>query len=159
MFDYTCPSCRATATALEKAFKDFEGKLAIIALPVPINRNCNATVEQTPAGHEQACELAKTAVSVWLVKPDKFAEFHHWMMQGDTAPTIAAAQAHAKKLVGDQQFIKMYGSTKPGKYIQANIRIYKLAGKGTIPKLLLKKTSLVGKTTSADVIKNLVNRD
>ena len=159
MFDYTCPSCRATAPALEKAFKDYNGKMAIIALPVPINRNCNDTVTATPAGHQWACELAKVALSVWLVNPEKFPEFHHWMMQGNNAPQLGNAMAQARALVGTAEFDKMYNSARPGKYLRANIKIYKMAGKGQIPKLLLKKTSLVGKTTSADVIKNLVARN
>ena len=158
MFDYTCPSCRVTAHALEKAYKDYNGKMAIIALPVPINSNCNDTVTATPAGHQWACELAKVAISVWLVKPEKFPEFHHWMMQGDTAPPVGNAMARARALVGPK-FDTMYNSARPAKYLRANIKIYKMAGKGQIPKLLLKKTSLVGKTTSADVIKNLVARD
>lgn len=159
MFDYTCPSCRATAPALEKAYKDYNGKMAIIALPVPINRNCNDTVTATPAGHEWACQLAKVAISVWLVKPDKFPEFHHWMMQGQVAPQVGNAIAQARVTVGAAEFDSMYNSARPAKYLRANVKIYKLAGKGQIPKLLLKKTSLVGKTTSADVIKNLVARD
>ena len=42
MYDYTCPHCRNTHRAIRGAFDRFGDDLAVIALPVPLDRKCNS---------------------------------------------------------------------------------------------------------------------
>ena len=65
MFDYTCPHCRATHKAIHGAMERFGDDLAIVALPVPLNRACNSAVTSNHSKHAEACKIAKIAVALW----------------------------------------------------------------------------------------------
>ena len=99
MFDYTCSHCRRTHKAIDGAFKEYGEDLAIIALPVPIDRACNDAIRSN--GHPGACELAKLSVAVWRVSPAKFHEYHDWMFQ--STRSYSSAKTKAEQLVGKDQ--------------------------------------------------------
>lgn len=62
MFDYTCPHCRATQPAIQAIFQKYGRDFALIALPVPLNRQCNGAVQVTEAAHKDACKIAELAI-------------------------------------------------------------------------------------------------
>lgn len=156
MFDYTCEHCQRTHKALEGARKKLGDRLAIIALPVPLDIKCNPTVKVTDAAHMESCDLAKLAIAVWSVDRDKFSEFHSYLFV--TKPKYAQALLKANEMVDAAKLKQTLGSSLPGEYVAKHISLYQKAGAGTIPKLMFPQTTSVGAIESADTIVRLIEQ-
>lgn len=156
MLDYTCGHCRATHAAMTETKQAYNGRLAVLLLPTPMDRECNPHASSSGGKTADACELAKLAVAVWRLHPKEFEAFHHYLMT--TPPNYQVAYAHAAELVGRETLRKELDSGTPAAYIAKNVSLYNRAGRGQIPKLLFPSTSSVGQITSARTLKNLVER-
>ncbi len=156
LFDYTCEHCQRTHKAIEGARQKLGDRLAIIALPVPLDVKCNPTVKATDANHVEACAIAKLAVAVWYIDHDKFTEFHNYLF--DKKPTHAVALAKAKELVDAEKLTTTLNGPIPSEYVSKHISLYQKAGAGTIPKLMFPKTTSVGAIESTDLIVQLIEQ-
>lgn len=155
MFDYTCPHCRNTHYAIKGAFENYGDELAILALPVPLERACNDAA--SGGGHAGACELAKISIAVWRVSPEKFHEFHDWMFE--TTRSAASARAHAEKLVGAEKFRREYASKIPSEYVKRHVDLYKKVGQGSVPKLLFPRSTINGEINSKSTMVSTIERE
>ncbi len=156
LFDYTCEHCQRTHKAIEGARAKLGDRLAIIALPVPLDIKCNPSVKATDAAHAESCAIAKLAVAVWSVDHDKYAEFHHYLFTAK--PTYAVALIKANETVDSEKLKAMLSSNLPSEYIAKHVAIYQKAGGGTIPKLMFPKTTSVGAIESTDVLVQLIEQ-
>lgn len=156
MFDYTCPHCRETHRSLTAARKHFGNDLAMVALPVPMDRSCNSTVQSTGAEHHDACNLAKLAIAVWLVDHAEFDEFHDYLF--DSQPSYADAMNRANTIVDKDKLQGVLQSSVPTDYISKHVSLYKRAGSGTIPKLLFPRTTTVGAVTSPQTMIDMIEK-
>jgi uncharacterized membrane protein/protein-disulfide isomerase len=158
MFDYTCKHCRSTNRAIDQAKKTLGDDLAVISLPVPMNRRCNSTIETTNVIHAEACQLAKLAIGVWRVDRAAFAGFHQWLFSQDTAPTFTAAAAEAKRRVDPAALDAELSRNVCDQYLARNVELYKRVGKGAIPKMIFPQTTIVGEFTSGESLTNLIRQ-
>ncbi len=158
MFDYACPHCRQTHAAIKGANELLGGQLAVLALPLPLNTNCNNQIVQTGALFGESCEIAKLAVAVWRIDQAKFTEFHNWMFIGPNAPNYATAKAHAETLVDSEKLAAEIASTVPDAFIKKHVQIYQKIGKGNVPKLMFPTTNIVGEFSSAAALVDVIKR-
>jgi uncharacterized membrane protein len=100
LFDYCCSHCRDMHKRIESARKRYDGELAIVTLPNPLDAKCNPHVVKTHAAFVEACELAHLALAVWHARPQAFEQMHEHLFLGTKAPTTATARAYAVGLVG-----------------------------------------------------------
>ena len=156
MFDYTCEHCRATNGAIEVAKEKLGDDLAVLALPVPMNKVCNPLIKTDMPAHAESCELSRLAIAVWRLDSKKFGDFHHWMFQGETAPAYSQAFTKAAELVGSDALNAELAKTVCSQYVDRNVELYKRAGGGAIPKMVFKQTTIVGEFTSGDSLTNLI---
>jgi uncharacterized membrane protein/protein-disulfide isomerase len=145
MFDYTCPHCRETHQSIRGAFERFGQDLAVIALPVPLESECNRAA--SGGGHAGSCELSRLAVAVWRCDRGKFREFHDWLF--DRSRTPAAARRQAERLVGRDPLRAELDSGTPGKFVDRHVDLYIKLGAGTVPKLLFSDRSVIGSVQKA----------
>lgn len=157
LFDYTCEHCQRTHKAIEGARQKFGDRLAIIALPVPLDAKCNPNIKTSDPKHADACDLAKLAVAVWYTEREKFSEFHHYLFE--KKPNYASALIKANELVDNEKLAATMKGKIPGEYISKHIALYIQAGSGIIPKLMFPKTSSVGAIESTDVIVGLIEKN
>jgi uncharacterized membrane protein/protein-disulfide isomerase len=155
MFDYTCPHCRSTHSAVKGALQKYGNKVAILALPVPLEAKCNPAAGG--GGHAGACDLAKIAITVWRVNPAKFQEFHDWLFENQVTP--ATARGKAEQLVGADVFRKEYDSKIPSEYVKRHVELYKKVGSGSVPKLIFEKTMLNGSVGSRESLCAAIERE
>lgn len=157
MFDYSCPHCRRThQQAIKGAQSKLNGQLAVMALPLPLNTNCNRAIQKTGHLFGESCELAKLAVAVWRVDRAKFSDFHNWMFTGNDSPNYATARHYAEQLVDKEKLATEYNSKIVAAFIQKHVQIYEMINKGDVPKLMFPTTSIVGEFKSADALVELV---
>lgn len=155
MFDYTCPHCRHTHHAIEGAFKRLGDKLAIIALPVPLERSCNPAAKGN--GHAGACDQAKLAVAVWRCDRAKFRTFHHWMFEAQRS--TSQARTKAEQLVGKDKLTAELALGHASSYIGKHVELYKRVGSGAVPKLMFPKSTLTGSVGSAQTLVTTIERE
>lgn len=159
MFDYTCPHCRNMNRSMQGAFKHFKKDLAVVTLPVPLNSLCNDAVPVTGPRQVEACEIARIAIAVWRVKPEKFHYFNDWLFQPESGWTAAEARRHASEVVGEKPLVEELSRPQAAAYITKLVEIYKRAGAGTVPKLLFPKSTLVGEISSVEQLCRTIERE
>ncbi len=158
LFDYTCSYCRALHRDLEQARQHYGDQLAIVLLPVPMNPRCNPFVKVEQASHQKACEYAHLALAVWRAKPTAFETFHRWLMESVEVPSLEAARNQAAELLGANSMDQALLDPELDRQLEENCRLYALAGKGTIPKLIYNKKVISGRPASARQLFGLLEK-
>lgn len=123
IMDYTCEYCRGASHLLDEAREKYDGKLAVIVMPLPLSAECNDYVPETLPEHQNACQFAYLAINLWRQKPEEFAAFHHWLFQGDQFPTQEAALAYLDEKYGKEFVDKLTQDDAPGKYVVETLRM------------------------------------
>jgi len=157
MLDYTCGHCQNTHAAIQGAMQAYGDQLAVIILPVPLDANCNSQINATSAEHREACQIAKLAIAVWHLSPDRFTQFHNWLME--TKPNFAQATVQAESLIDREKLQAELRSSTPSNFITKNVDLYKRASAGAIPKIMFPRTSAVGEMRSKDTLISLIERE
>ena len=157
-FDYTCSSCKEVHDKLERVQSDYGGKLTVIVLPVPLNRACNPHLPQGVKDHENACDLAKIALRVWLADPEKFAEFHDGLFDFYQQP-MEVVEAMAYSLV-EASKMDAVRDEDVEKLLSQNVRDYEAFVKKTpvMPKILMGNSILQGMPRDASTLEGLLKQ-
>ena len=136
-FDYTCEACREMHVYLEEAVKRHPGELAVVVLPIPLNRSCNPHLAEGMKDHENACELARLTLKVWRADSSKFPEFHRNLFELQGLP-IEAAESMAYGLVGEDK-MSAANDAWVDAILSQNVKDYQLLSRKSpvMPKLLL----------------------
>lgn len=152
-FDYTCDACLEMHEEFDVLLDKYRESMAVIVLPVPINKACNPHLPVGAKDHEGACEFANLALRVWRADPEKFAEFHRLLFKSRGLP-VEAAEAMAVELVG-QDNLPQADDPWVRAVIEQNMEDYKVFSKktGVLPKLVIKGSVLM--QGSAGGLRNL----
>jgi len=156
LFDYTCPHCRQLHRYLSQARRRYGPQLAVAVLVAPMDPRCNRYVHE-PATEPGSCELARLAVAVWQRRPAAFATFHEWLMESTETRSLEAARARVIEILGEgildlpaDVLDRALADDAITREIEADNRLYQLAGAGTIPKLLTERLIIAGQPASAE---------
>jgi uncharacterized membrane protein/protein-disulfide isomerase len=156
MFDYTCEHCQKTHQSIRQAAPLLGNELAVLALPVPLHRNCNDAATNSSPQRADACEIARLAISVWLVDPGKFTVYHDWLLEQKRS--AGEARMYAETLVDRNALAAELSKGTASKYIAKNVLLYKDAGAGVVPKISFPTTTVVGEIGSANSVADLVRQ-
>lgn len=137
-YDYTCDACRKMHENLDGLLEKYQGQLAVILLPTPLNRNCNPELPLGVTDHEKACEFAYLALRIWRANPQKFSDFHDWLFENREVP-VEAAEAMAASLVGEDR-LPPADDPWVNEIVKQNVMDYKAFSQNThvLPKLAIK---------------------
>ena len=144
LFDYQCAHCQKIHFMLNEAVNRYNGKLAFMLCPTPLNTQCNRYIPRDVDAFKNSCELAKTGLAVWKANREAFPVFENWMFtyeSGDRwqARKLEAANAKAIELVGQAAFEKAMSDPWIDSYLHDCVEIFGQTlqnGKGGIPKLI-----------------------
>jgi hypothetical protein len=112
--------------------------ICIVYLPVPMNSSCNSNVKKTPRGFSDSCLLAEYAMAVNFAAPDKFEEFHDYMMKGSTPPKPETARKKAEELIGKNEFKNALENPKTKEWIETGVGVQRFIKAKTIPRMITK---------------------
>ncbi len=157
MFDYTCQHCRNTHRSIKGAFQHFGDDLAVITLPVPLDRRCNPSAKTSGGHHRDSCEISRIAVAVWRIDPEKFHQLHDWILE--SARTARATRQQAEQLVGREGLQRELNFPTAAEYIARHVQLYQKVGAGSVPKLMFPNASMVGEVSSASVLCKRIERE
>jgi len=144
LFDYKCPHCQQLHFLLDEAIRRYDGKLAFVLCPTPLNTQCNPYIPRDVNEFNGSCELAKIALAVWRAKRDAFPIFDQWMFSLDSGDrwhprSLDVAKAKAVELVGQPKFDAALADAWVAQYLQTCIQIYGKTmhgGNNAVPKLV-----------------------
>lgn len=159
-YDYTCEACRDVHADLKKIMAKYPGKLAVIVLPVPLNKQCNPHLPVGVKNHQNACEFAKLSLAVWRADRSKFKEFHQWLFEYHQLP-YEAAEAMAYSLVGTEK-MEAVDSSWVEAVLKENVADYKLFVRDAtvMPKVLLGGAKMMqGKAKDAETFELLLKEN
>jgi hypothetical protein len=125
VMDYTCPRCRQVHPVLQELLPTYDGRLAIAVAVLPLDSNCNPTVEHTHEIAEDACELARLSLAVWNLRPDQFSNYHAYLMTGPRPPSVAEATAQAQRLVGEHELREALADDVINRQIAAHVGLWR----------------------------------
>lgn len=104
MMDYTCKHCRHLHPHLQAAVDRYGDQLCVIIYNIPLSKKCNQYVSKDNPGKKYACDYAQLAIGVWKLAPEKFSDFHHWLLESEKPPSVIKARKRARDLVGNEIF-------------------------------------------------------
>jgi uncharacterized membrane protein len=158
LFDYQCSHCQKIHFMLDETVRRYDGKLAFMLCPAPLNTQCNTYITRDVDAFKNSCELAKIGLAVWLAKREVFPAFENWMFtfeSGDSwrPRSLETAMAKAVELIGQVTFDAAWTDPWIGQYLKTSIRIYGKTiqnGKSGIPKLIFGSRWVIPEPYNAD---------
>jgi uncharacterized membrane protein len=136
-FHYGCPACRVMSGYLDKLMAAHPGRVSILLMPVPPDSDGNPGVSPHDR-HHGACETARIALAVWLVRPREFEAFHRQLMEGE-GETPSRARALALAMMSAGELRQALADPRIERSIRANIETWKGLSSDTdrLPKLIV----------------------
>ncbi len=141
VFDYECPHCQKLHVMLEEVIRRYNGKLAFVLCPAPLNTHCNPYIPRDVDAFKDSCNLTKIALAVWVANRAAFPDFDRWMFSPEPdqpwhprSPDEATAKA--VEMVGQAKFDAARANPWIDKYLQICVRIFGTAGAHAVPKLV-----------------------
>ena len=165
-FDYQCPHCQQLHFMLDEAVRRYHGQLAFVLCPAPLCKECNPYIEREAAAFKDSCELARTALAVWLARREAFPDFERWMFSHESGDfwrprRLDAAKAKAVELVGRKKFDAARAEPWIDRYLQSSIRIYgnTIENGNAVPKLVFGSHWIIPTPQSAEDLGLILHDD
>jgi uncharacterized membrane protein len=160
LFDYCCPHCRQTHTHLLQLQAAHPDRFTLVVLPVPLNAECNAGVEETEPRFASACDLARLALAVWRADRARFVEFDQWLFASEQPRSAAEARTEAERLVTPAALSAALVDPWIESRLRANVEAFSASGLDTIPVLLAPgRGGVSGRVADAVALRALLTRD
>ena len=144
LFDYQCSHCQKIHFMLDEVISRYDGKLAFVLCPVPLDPECNPYIPRDADAFKNSCELARIGLTIWVARKEAFPAFENWMFTFESGDSwrprnLESAMAKAVELVGQTEFDAARTDPWIEKYLQTCTQIYGKTiqnGRGGIPKLI-----------------------
>jgi len=160
MFDYCCPHCRRTHEFLLHALDHYPGQLGIVCLPLPLDADCNTTIEKTEPRFEHACDLARLALAVRKVDAAVFAEYDQWLFAPEIPPDPQEARAKAEQMVDPNALTDALKAEEIDSAIARHVKAYEQSGAERIPLIMSPGfASIVGRPDSEEQLFEMFETD
>ncbi|MGL4513357.1 MAG: thioredoxin domain-containing protein [Lacipirellulaceae bacterium] len=153
--DYACPHCREFHEKLATALRRFEGKVAVVVLPVPSEILCNPYVPKARPQTRGACKMAKLSVATAKVAPQSFGKVHRWLLEGDRLPEFGIALSEARRFADPDELSLALASDEVASRIQEYVALFaamRSAGVTGLPTQVLKDRVVSGPPKSVDTL-------
>ncbi len=158
LFDYQCPHCQQMHFMLHEVVRRYQGALAFVLCPSPLNGECNPYIPKDVDQYQDSCEMVRIGLTVWRANPEAFEEFELFMFTYDSGDrwqprTLEVAQARAIELIGQEAFDRYGADPWIETYMHRCIEIYGKTiqgGQGGVPKLVYDTRWVIPEVYSAD---------
>ncbi len=160
LYDYCCPHCRATHGYLVERMSSYTVPYCLLLLPMPLDADCNESVEETEPRFEESCNLARIALAVWRADRSKFAEFDAWLYEPEMPRAADEARGHAAELVGEDKLQSALADPWIDERISQDVQAYVDSGAKQIPMVLSPQMDgIVGRAESADELFDVLEKE
>jgi hypothetical protein len=125
LVSYDCPHCRKMHALMKKAAEHYGDQVALLVMPVPLQKECNKLITDSAASHVGACGTASRACGIARLEPSAFAKFHNFLMSGgDEPPAMEKIVPKANGLVDREQLRQIIGRPEVKKQIESYVDLF-----------------------------------
>lgn len=164
LFDYNCSHCQKIHYLINEAVRRYNGKLAFVICPAPLNTGCNPYIPKDNAFFKNSCKLANIGLAVWKADKLKFSEFEDWMFSFESGDkwhprTLDETTKKAVELIGKDNLNKALSDKWIGEYLETSVDIFGKTmqnGKGGIPRLVFGNKWVIPETDNAEDLINIL---
>ena len=162
LFDYQCPHCQRLHAMLDEVIHRYNGRLAFVLCPAPLNPECNPYISRETDEFKDSCELVKIALAVWVANRDAFPDFDRWMFSPEPGHlwhprSVEAATAKAVELVGQAKFEAARTDPRIDRHLQNSVQIYGTTGGTAVPKLVFGSHWVTPEPNNADDLVSILH--
>ena len=161
LFDYTCSYCRVVHQHLMEVHRSLSNQLAIVSLPVPLEKSCNPLVKRVFPEHTNACVYARLGLGVWRADRTRLEAFDDWMFSSARPPSPDQARDYAAKLVGTNKLSAALEDPWGERLLQESIRLYHtnylVYRQGRMPQLIIGTNLASGQLRNAQELYRLLS--
>ncbi len=143
MLDYTCKHCRHLHSYIQATLDRYGDQVVFAFYHVPLSKRCNPFIVKDQPGKGNACDYAQLAIGVSVLAPDKFPEFHDWLMESERPPSPGKARRRAMELAGEGVLLDLEIRAETSKKILEQCDTFKATNSG-LPILLTEKGIIRG---------------
>jgi hypothetical protein len=68
---------------MKEALEHYGGQIALLVMPIPLDKDCNKLITDPAVTHPGACGTARMVIALAGLEPTEFAQFHEFLMSGD----------------------------------------------------------------------------
>ena len=111
---------------------------------------CNPYLRKSSERHVNSCEYSRIALAVWHTDADKFAQFHQWMMQGETPPSLGRVMFYVENDLKLENIREVAKSEEVRRSLSRMLTLYQKCGRGIVPKLFVRGRQIVGAPSRED---------
>jgi hypothetical protein len=145
---------------LKEVLEKQKGEMGIVALPAPLDAECNPLIIVTAPANENACQYARLSLAVWHARHEAFAPFDDWLFAPSTPPPIDQARLKAEELVGREALAKALTSSWVERQLQFDVSLYQANARAVrdarLPQLNIRDVIAHGAIESPDDLSRLV---
>jgi uncharacterized membrane protein len=158
LFDYQCAHCQKIHFMLNEAVRQYEGKLAFVLCPTPLENCCNSYIPGNKSAFKNSCELAKIGLAVWRANSEAFPSFDNWMFTYESGNrwnprSPKSTRAKAIELLGREKFNAALSDPWLEAYLQSCVHTFGQTiqnGKAAIPKMIYDSKWIIPEPYNAD---------
>ena len=144
LFDFVCKECHRLHPMLLEAISHYQGRLAVVAIPVPPYPMGKAD-EKPVTGHEPAFAYARLGLALWAANPPAYGQWDRFMAQSPEIRRIDPAAKEARKFAKIRSNDIIRGSEESEAKLAAAVEVAKQAGDPMLPTLVLPKVLVSGR--------------
>jgi len=143
MLDYTCKHCRHLHPFIRATLDRYGDQVAFVFYHVPLSKRCNPFIAKDYPGKSNACDYVRLAIGVSVLAPEKFSEFHEWLMESEKPPSRGEARRRAMDLAGEEVLLDNTLQADTSKKVLKQCDAFKALNSG-LPMLLTERGIIRG---------------
>ncbi len=125
MVSYDCPHCRKMHEIVEQALARYGNQVAVLIMPVPLDKDCNKLITDPTLKHPGACGTAKLVIALAKLQPSRFSEFHNFLMSGgDKPPGIEKVIPKAYGMASSDRLRELMYSPEVAKQLDSYVELF-----------------------------------
>ena len=126
MVSYNCPHCRKMHALVEDAVHRYGDQVAVLVMPVPLDKDCNKLITDAAISHRGACGTARMVISVAKLNPSAFPKLHDFLMSGDKdkPPAMERLIPKAQGLVDRDRLRELMKSAEVNKQLAGYVDLF-----------------------------------
>lgn len=154
MYDYTYTDSVTMYRMMDQAVKRYRGQVAVVLIPVPLDKDCNDWVVYTKDPQTNSCDYCTLSSLVWRQRPDTYLAFEAYLTKTTPPPPVYQVEAVVLKLLGKKIFNSSFNQDDAYRNLRKNVALYRKLELGPVPKLITRKRVALGVTPIAEDLYN-----
>jgi hypothetical protein len=125
MVSYDCAHCRKMHETIQHALARYGDQVALLVMPVPLDKECNKLITDPTMVHPGACGTARKVIALAKLAPTAFGDFHDFLMSGgDKPPPMEKIVPKANTIADPDRLRELSRSPEVAKQLETYVDLF-----------------------------------